>query len=304
MIEAGLEKCNRPARVAFVGAALYLRRSVLGFLKSLFVLVLWCTALFHCVTYLLWFYESRRGGGPDPRRKGIHLWTAWFAEWAALILIVLTHPIGLFTRSTVKRASGGARPVVLIHGWSLNRASMALLAARLRADGRPAYTINYPSMVPETDAKAAAVARAVKQIARDSGSDRVDVVAHSLGGIVVRAAARWHGADAVLGNVVKLGSPHRGSAVALLLRSFGILQLRPGSRFLQRLEDEETPPAIGSLTAIASDFDAIAHPLECCHCPSALNITVEAIGHHAILFTPRVYQLVKENLDTPLAVES
>jgi triacylglycerol esterase/lipase EstA (alpha/beta hydrolase family) len=266
------------------------------------------TAAFHCVCYLLWYYESRRGGGPTvQRRGGGHLWVAWVAEWLALTVVVLTWPFGLWPPRRARRIGAGAdaaRPVVLLHGWSLNRASLAWIAARLRRDGRRAYAINYPSMQSETDAKAAAVARAIAAVAHDSGSDRVDVVAHSLGGVVVRAAARWHGVQPLLGNVVTLGSPHRGTAFAVLLRSYGLVQIRPRSRFLERLEDGETIAETVNLTAIASDFDAIVQPLECCYCPSALNVTIESIGHHAMLFSERVYGLIKENLDTPLKAAS
>lgn len=256
------------------------------------------------MTYLLWLYEKRRGGAFAATEDRLRLWTAWFAEWLALLTVVVTWPLGVLGRPKI-RPAGETRPVVLVHGWSLNRASMAMLAARLRKDGRDAYTINYMSMRADTDAKAAAIAEMLGDIARRSGAERVDVVAHSLGGVVTRAAARWHGADKVIGNVVTLGSPHRGTALAILLRSFGLVQLRPESRFLSRLleaEQENEPPVDAfNLASIASLFDAVVFPLDCSFPPMAFGITVDGLGHHGLLYSERIYQLVKENLDAPPA---
>jgi triacylglycerol esterase/lipase EstA (alpha/beta hydrolase family) len=273
---------------------------VSSLISTVICIVLVSTALYQAVTYLLWLYEKRRGGAFSATEDRLHLWIAAFGEWLALVAVVALWPFGIVGRPRV-RPAGVTRPVVLIHGWGLNRASLAMLAARLRRDGRDAYTINYPSMLADSDSKAQAVAERLRRIVAESGADRVDVVAHSLGGVLTRAAVRWHGADAIVANVVTLGSPHRGTALAILLRSFGLVQMRPESRFLSRLaeaEEENSPPTRPiNITSIASNFDAVVFPLDCCFLPNALGITVEGLGHHGLLFVERVYKLVKENLD-------
>ena len=199
---------------------------------------------------------------------------------------------GAFPRSE----SGRTYEVVAADG-----AFLANAAKGSRKDGRDAYTINYPSLLADSDSKAQAVAEQLRRIVAESGAERVDVVAHSLGGVLTRAAVRWHGADAIVANVVTLGSPHRGTALAILLRSFGLVQLRPESRFLSRLADaegENSPPTHPiNITSIASNFDAIVFPLDCCFPPNALGITVDGLGHFGLLFVERIYELVKENLD-------
>jgi pimeloyl-ACP methyl ester carboxylesterase len=276
---------------------------VSSLVATLIGIILVLTALFEAVTYLLWLYEKRRSGAFSATEDRLRLWTAGFGEWLAMVAIVALWPFGVVGRPRV-RSAGATRPVVLVHGWGLNRASLAMLAARLRKDGRDAYTINYPSLVADTDSKARAVAEQLRRIIAESGAERVDVVAHSLGGVLTRAAVRWHGADAIIGNVVTLGSPHRGTALAILLRSFGLVQLRPESRFLSRLaeaEEENSPPTHPiHIASIASNFDAIVFPLDCCFPPNALGITVEGVGHHGLLFVERIYELVKENLDAKL----
>jgi pimeloyl-ACP methyl ester carboxylesterase len=279
---------------------------VASLLCTVLIVVLAGTAVFQAVTYLLWLYEKRRGGAFSATDDPLRLWTAGLSEWFAFLVVVLGWPMGVFGKPK-PRPGGDLRPVVLIHGWSLNRASMAMLAARLRKDGRDVYAINYPSMLSDTDAKSEAVAKTLLEIAAAYGGRHVDVVAHSLGGVVTRAAARFHGADQVLGNVVTLGSPHCGTALAILVRSFGLVQLRPESRFLSRLleAEEENDPAKEpfSLTSIASSFDAVVFPHDLSFPPGAFCVTLEGYGHHGLLFAQRVYQLVKENLDAPEAAE-
>ncbi len=267
---------------------------------TLLLAIVVVSGLFEAVTYLLWLYEKRRGGAFSATEDRLRLWSAGIGEWLAMIAVCVMWPFGVFGRPNV-RAASGKRPVVLVHGWSLNRSSLAMIAARLRKDGRDTYTINYPSLLSDTDAKAQHVARALIDIAHRAGADRVDVVGHSLGGVLVRAAARFHGAEQVIGNVVTLGSPHRGTALAILFRSFGLVQLRPESRFLSRLleAEEENDPAQAplALTSIASNFDAVVFPFELSFPPGAFCITLDREGHHGLLFSQRVYELVKENLD-------
>ncbi|TFH26013.1 MAG: alpha/beta fold hydrolase [Myxococcales bacterium] len=221
--------------------------------------------------------------------------SAWLGELMALVAVMLAWPLGWIPRRAP--AGYGPRPVVLLHGWSLNRASMEVLAARLRRDGRQVFAVNYPSMQADADAKGAVVAARLREISAATGGGRVDVVAHSLGGVVIRVAATEPGMESLVGNVVTLGSPHRGSALALLWGGAGLGQLRPGSRFLETLTATDKLSERANVTAIASRFDFIVFPLDLAYYAGALNVTIEDVGHHSLLFSQRVYGLVKENLD-------
>jgi triacylglycerol esterase/lipase EstA (alpha/beta hydrolase family) len=175
---------------------------------------------------------------------------------------------------------------------------MALIAARLRRDGRPTIAVNYPSMATDAEAKAAFVAQRIRDVAAQTAR-RVDVVAHSLGGVVLRAAALSDDVGAALGNVVTLGSPHRGAALALLWGGAGLAPMRPGSAFLEGLARCDRLVDSANVTAIATSDDAIVFPIDLAYYAGALNVTIENVGHHGLLFSQRVYDLVRENLDAP-----
>jgi triacylglycerol esterase/lipase EstA (alpha/beta hydrolase family) len=256
---------------------------------------------YHGFTSLLWLYEKRRHGTPSPRGLSVAGVVAWIGEGLALLLAIVVWPLGLLPGRAV--APGGVgRPVVLVHGWAMNRSSMFVLAARLRRDGRRVYTVNYNGLAAKSDDKACELASNLERIRRESGAERIDFVAHSLGGILLRAVAKYHGGLDYFGNVVTLGSPHRGTALAVMFRRYGLIELRPGSPFLERLAEEDPIAARKvNFTSIYSAADYIVFPTDCSFYPPAFNAELDGIGHMGMLLSERVYDLVKENLDADLA---
>ena len=131
-------------------------------LFKLILLAFFLVLLFEAACYLLLRYEDAE---ITPRRDplpAVSLLAAFAAECLVTLLSLLTRPFGLFGG---KLSSGSGRPVLLVHGWGQNRASMALMAARLRRDGRATQSINYPSVSESMEIKAAIVASALRSAA-------------------------------------------------------------------------------------------------------------------------------------------
>ena len=251
---------------------------------------------FHAATYLLWYYERCRSAAcaSDVAAPAV---AVFLSEAIALIVVVLTWPLGLIRSS--RAGTSVDRPVLLVHGWCLNSASLGLLAARLRRDGRYVVFDNRSPRARNMRAAVESLAETIRELAGNSEAHRVDIVAHGVGGVIVRAAAMVAEVSPLIGNVVTIGSPHRGTALALLSRRDGLLDLRPGSSFLDDLVRGDSLPAQTHVAAIASPFDAIVFPFDLAYYPGAFNVTVEGIGHYAMLYSDRVYTLVAENLSVP-----
>jgi pimeloyl-ACP methyl ester carboxylesterase len=260
------------------------------------VWVLALTFLYQCLTYLLWMYEVRVHGGSRPAPSRLPYLTAWLADWLALLFALVASALGVFGRPRADARPNG-RPIVLLHGWCMTRGSMSLLAARLRRDGRSTFAVNYPSLLADMDRKAAHVAASLRAIAAETGADSLDVLAHSQGGVIVRAAAKDHACLPLLGNVVTLGSPHQGTALAALLGWRRLAAERPSSRYLTRLAEDDPVPTTVNFTSIYSHFDAVVFPSELSYYAGAFNVAIDYVGHHSLLVSERVYQLAKENLD-------
>ena len=58
------------------------------------------------------------------------------------------------------------------------------------------------------------------------------------------------------------------------------------------------------MTAIYSSFDVTVVPSSAGQYPGASNIEIEGVGHVGLLWSPRVVELVRENLEFALATAS
>jgi pimeloyl-ACP methyl ester carboxylesterase len=178
----------------------------------------------------------------------------------------------------------GHPPVMLLHGFVDNRSAFTLLRRSLQRHG---WTVvqahNYSPLTGDIRAAAQVLGPHVEQICEQSGHPRVDIVAHSLGGLIARYYVQRLGGDARVRNLVTLGTPHSGTRAIPALAPHPLArQMRPGSGVLEEL----ARPAKGCRTrfvAFWSDLDQLMIPVEAARLehPDLLvrNIAVTGIGH-------------------------
>ncbi|MEU3946090.1 alpha/beta fold hydrolase [Streptomyces sp. NPDC029526] len=194
-------------------------------------------------------------------------------------------------------------PVVLLHGFIDNRSVFLLLRRSLAQHGRQQIeSLNYSPLTCDIRTAAELLGRHIEEVCERTGSDRVDVVGHSLGGLIARYYVQRLGGDTRVRTLVTLGTPHSGTRVAPLANAHPIVrQMRPGSEVLEEL----TRPAPGCRTrfvAFWSDLDHIMDPLEtaCIEHPDLAvdNVRVSGVGHLALPVHPAVATGIREALDT------
>lgn len=236
--------------------------------------------------------------GPWPGRA--LAWLRAFAlECAVTSLLTLTVPLA-FRRQRVRSLDGGdaRRPVVLLHGYAQHTANFFWLMRRLRRDGwLHVYSVRHTAVGGDIERSAPRLAEAIEHIRRESGGRVVDVVAHSMGGLVARACLRARGPASGIGRLITLGTPHQGTlALGWLGCDRMVAQMRPGSPLLGRLAVDDPVPSIADCISIYSADDALVVPASAAYYPGAFNIEVRGLGHMSMLFSSRVYELVRENL--------
>ncbi|MGW1592177.1 esterase/lipase family protein [Streptomyces sp. NPDC002343] len=197
-----------------------------------------------------------------------------------------------------------APPVVLLHGFIDNRSVFVLLRRALAQHGRQRVeSLNYSPLTCDIRVAAELLGRHIEEICERTGSARVDIVGHSLGGLIARYYAQCLGGDLRVRTLVTLGTPHSGTRVAPLADAHPIVrQMRPGSAVIEEL----TGPAPGCRTrfvSLWSDLDSLMVPLEtaCLEHPDldAHNVRVTGIGHLALPVHPAVAAVIREVLDAP-----
>ncbi|MEU9418308.1 alpha/beta fold hydrolase [Streptomyces sp. NPDC048272] len=229
----------------------------------------------------------------------------------ALEAVVLTghlllYPTGLREERPAAGPAAGAcgqrPPVLLLHGFNDNRSIFVLLRRALGADGlRRVETYNYSPFTRDLRATARHLARRVEDLCERSGQERVDLVGHSLGGLVARYYVQRLGGDVRVRTLVTLGTPHAGTRVAPFMNAHPLVrQMRPGSAVMAELA-APSPGCRTRCVAFWSEFDAIMAPTGTARIEhpdlDAENVLVTGIGHLALAVHPTVIAAVRRALD-------
>ena len=180
-------------------------------------------------------------------------------------------------------------PVVLVHGIVDNRAAFTVIrrALQRRGFGR-VTTLNYSPWTTDVAAAAERLGRHVERICDQTGYEQVNVIGHSLGGIIARYYVQRRGGDRRVGTLVTLGSPHQGTTLARLLPLPVARQLRPGAQVIRELAAPTR--ARCRVVSVSSDRDEIVVPASSGRLEhpdlDVTNVAVHGVGHLALLVDP------------------
>ncbi|GAB2949333.1 alpha/beta fold hydrolase [Streptomyces pseudoechinosporeus] len=194
-------------------------------------------------------------------------------------------------------------PVVLLHGFIDNRSVFVLLRRSLAQHGRQQIeSLNYSPLTCDIRTAAELLGRHIEEICERTGQQEVDIVGHSLGGLIARYYVQRLGGDVRVRTLVTLGTPHSGTRVVPLMNAHPIVrQMRPGSTVLEELR-EPAPACRTRFVSFWSDLDQLMDPLEtaCVEHPDLLaqNVRVSGVGHLALPVHPAVAAGIRQALDT------
>jgi pimeloyl-ACP methyl ester carboxylesterase len=188
------------------------------------------------------------------------------------------------------------RPVLLVHGLGARNSSWSLIARTLTARRLIVHAIAYQPFGTSVEQVADRLVVAVERILSETGADRIHLVGHSLGGVVIAQAIASGRLDGRVDTVVTLGSPFRGSPWANLLPLGVIPALRQGSPLLRRLATGPAPDGVRWL-AFTAELDMIVPSLSAVPTHAdAETIMVRRVGHLGLLSSQQVVGRIADAL--------
>ena len=199
----------------------------------------------------------------------------------------------------------GHRPIVFVHGLGGGPGNFLPMRTWFRLHGRRrGYAIAFDAgksmaaLAPELGAF-------VEEVARVSGlppGGRVDLVAHSMGGLVARMAVEAPRVAARVATLVTLGTPHGGTHAARYFNTERIRALRPGSDTMTRLRAQlpwRGPPEQPRLVSFWSDADVFMLPAGTARVENAESVEVHDLTHYGYLLSPATWSRVLATLASP-----
>ena len=198
----------------------------------------------------------------------------------------------------------GQPPVLIIHGYLATRGSLHLLEQHLTDRGLivMTYPLGGPLLnVGDIRDSAGLIARKVESIVAQTGIARVDIVGHSMGGLVGLDYLKRLGGRHRVRRLILLGTPAQGTWSALLglvTAPLGLasLQLLPGSPFLRELGERPLPPG-ADVVSIGAVRDWLA-PLASTALDGVRHMALPT-GHSGLLVDAEVAEVVVGILREP-----
>lgn len=165
-------------------------------------------------------------------------------------------------------------------------------------DWQALYPVNLFPNITDIKEQAKIVARKIDEAKKEQRVNKVNYVAHSMGGLIGRYYIQEMRGANNIDHYVSISTPHYGTHVSWLGLGEAAKQMRPGSEFLTKLNANY--PIYGSVkyTSIWTKTDEIVIPAENAVLVGGRTMPdVKNVGHLLILWSEETYKQVKEALN-------
>ena len=177
---------------------------------------------------------------------------------------------------------------------------MYLLENRLRADGFCVFSFNLGTFNSRDIRRSSfLIRRKIERILENSSWDRIDVIGHSMGGLIGLYYIKKLGGESRVRKLVMIGTPIRGTWAALAgvatlgLWSTSSWQLLPRSRFLDELSQGQIPPQV-EVFSVAAARDWVCPPNSTRM--RGIRSIIVPMGHSSLVVSPMVYERLAQIL--------
>lgn len=222
-------------------------------------------------------------------RPGKHGAAAMLRE---LFYVLITQPLIPFYFFIGRRMGpGDGVPVIFIHGYFQNRADFIWMARQFRkASLGPLYGFNYP-WFDSVDNNVTRLARFVERVCAETGAAQVNLVAHSLGGLVTLDYDQSPAGQGRVARCITIGTPHAG------VKWRGPIPGRSGAALRRGGPQERT--VVSPTLSVYSTHDNIVHPPATSELSArgGQDVAIEGLGHLSLLYSPEVVRVLIEFIE-------
>ncbi|MFY1595128.1 alpha/beta fold hydrolase [Micromonospora sp. WMMD737] len=215
-------------------------------------------------------------------------------------------------------AAAAGNPVIVVGGLSGIASAYEPLASRLRVDGYRVWVYQLPNLgLGDIPTSARAFSSFVGQVRASTGAAKVDVVAHSEGGLVSRYFIKSLGGTSSVDRYVSLGTPQYGTYVANIVKFLGLgscagivacQQMSIGSSFLAGLNAGDDTPGTVRWTAVRTLQDELVRPVDNATLADGVtNVLIQSacplrvVGHLGLVLDGTTYTVIRQALrDQPI----
>ncbi|MEC9072687.1 MAG: alpha/beta fold hydrolase [Myxococcota bacterium] len=217
----------------------------------------------------------------------------WALETIMGVAVFLNQGPDLLLRRRWRSRQGSGIPAILLPGYTETQFIFRAIHRRLDRESIPYETYRFRPFLGDPRALARDLGTYIDEVCEARGVEEVDVVGHSMGGLVGRYLLHVIEHPRVR-RVVSVGSPHHGTFAAHFGVGEAATQMVPGSPLLTELADSwREDPALLNIRTV---HDNIVIPPE----SSALSARDEVIRsgwcHLGVNFCPEVVALVVAHL--------
>lgn len=192
----------------------------------------------------------------------------------------------------------GRRGLLLVHGFVCNRGLWNPWLPQLQARGVPYVAVNLEPPFGSIDDYAGTLQRAMQRLHDATGVAPL-VVAHSMGGLAVRAWWRAHAQAEPPHHVVTVGTPHHGTWLGRFGQTPNTRQMRWGGDWVRQLASDEPAARYAHFTCFYSHCDNIVFPPSVATLPGADNRHLTGWSHVHLAYHPAVFDEVLRLLALP-----
>lgn len=186
--------------------------------------------------------------------------------------------------------------MLLVPGWSDRARRLRWLRHDLLRAGWPSShvaAVDFRDRFGDNVAHAAEIAAAAQALLEVTGAPRIDIVAHSMGGLATRHFLHFGDGARHVRRVIFTGTPHRGTWAAYLGWGGGAHDMRPGSVFLRALARLPAVPSGVAALCIHTPMDTRILPQRSARLDDVRCVRVWCASHPRLLRSRKVFAAVR-----------